>query len=106
MPKDLTITVDLKRVRAELEPIAVAADNAATAAAALLDFVPPELNPVVLTRDRVETLLAEAANLRDLIRGDDRCAQCGARGVRLVHEWGPPLCDGCAASTAQGDGGA
>lgn len=63
---DLARTVTLEQG----EQIAVAADNAATAASALLDFVPPEVNPVVLTRDRVETLLAEAARLRDLIRGE------------------------------------
>lgn len=52
------------------EAIAVAADSAATAATALLDFVPADLNPVVLTRDRVQTLLDSAAHLRDLIRGE------------------------------------
>lgn len=74
MPKEVSIPIDtsraLRHVRQELEAIAVVADNTATAAAALLDFVPPELNPVVLTRDRVETLLTEAARLRDLIRGE------------------------------------
>lgn len=63
---DATELEDL--VAEQLPALAEAAQRIAGAARSLLDFIPPELNPVVVTRDRITELADSAEHLLGIVK--------------------------------------
>jgi hypothetical protein len=55
----------LDRIRRDLAPVIDAAGELMTTATDLLDFIPPEVSPVVVTRDRLAELQAAVDNFRN-----------------------------------------
>lgn len=57
-PRTLTVRIDAEQAVETIRPILQSAADLAQAAQALLDFVPANVSPIVLTRERLAELQA------------------------------------------------